>query len=533
MPNRIEEAKLLMDSVALDGAQDNGALQLDSVAEMGDKMKSFNANTGVETIRKTVLDSVAVYEKHHGTKPSADLVACALDQAKIMLDDAVNGTSSAHNPTAFTPMQPMIAIRAMLASAIPFAHYIQTDKTTGEAPLIIVSHNAGKGTGSYAEGASLNGLGGGEQYVMPERSHRLNSTDKTTFTGKITPVMEGFEQCKQDATPHPLYKGRTQIYINGLRVATTQRGSDVESAAGLFAFGSERISFTATVNVNTGESTVTFAKAVPDNTRVSVRGFLNFETGDRAAITPSVIVSAEKYVMHASNYRANVVVTPEAAVQFSREIGVDPAFEGTMAIRQQFGLEQLYSTLQKLSIIGQFTQKNTFDFNWKAQGLEKTQAEIAVELIGLIAKESQIMANRNTSHGISHIYVGDTMRAVFLSLGADFFEPSGIAERPGAYRLGRLAGRYEIYYTPKGIIPEIGEKPLGDRMLLIGANAANPAFNPVIMGEAAAPNIESIAPNAQSPDKGYWVTGKNFNEQNPVNLFAQSVAVIDVLGTAY
>lgn len=526
-----KDAKLLMDSVQSQGAEDTSALQLDSVTEMGDKLRSLDKNVGVATIRKTILDSVNAYKTMHGCNPSPSLVAVAMDHAKLMLDDAVGeGSSIAQNSRGLVPMQPMLAIRSMISGAVPFAHYIQTDRVTGEAPLIIVSHNAGAKTGRYADGDSLNGLGGGESYILSERTHTLTSSDRTTFAGKITPVMTAELTCDQTATVHPLYDNRTQFFVNGLQVAVSRGNGADEGATGQVKLGSKTISFTAKVNINTAETSVVFAEAVPENTLVFVRGFLNLE--HKGLTTPSVVVKARKYTMHAQNYRAKVLVTPEAKVQFAKEMGLDPSFEGTMVIRQQFSAEIMYNILHRLSIIGQFTNQSTYDFNWATFGQEKTQAQIAIELIGQINLVSQEMANANGSHGVSHIYVGDTMRAILLSLGRDYFEPAEInAVRPGAYRLGRLAGQYEVYYTPKGIVK--GAVQGADRMLLIGANAAQPAFNPVILGEASAPNIASISETQNDPDTGYWVTGKNFIEQNPVDLYAQSVAVIDVINTAY
>lgn len=531
------QAKQLMRSLLTDGVSDN-TLQLDSVSGMGDKLKSFSEKAGNATIHQAVLDGINDFKKLHGKEPEPAVVAVALDHAQIFLDETVaEANSLSSNSRALVPQNVQIAIRAMIGGAVPFAHYASSDKNTGEAPIILISHNAGKKTGGYVPNASLDGVGGGEVYIHSDRSHRLSSSDQTEFTGKITPVVTGVEQCDQAATAHPLYPARTQILVNGLRVATTQKGSTTETAAGAVNLGGKDYSFTAKVNITSGEVTVTFDEAVPENTAVTARGFLNLETTDVPYDAPSVVVDAQKFVLYAKNYRSQVVVTPEAKVQFETEIGIDPAFEGTMAIRQQFAQETLYSCLNSLSVIGQFQNPNVFNFDWQTQGVEKTQSQIALELIGQISKISQKMANQNGSHGISHIYVGDTMRAIFLSMSREYFEPSGLEARPGAYRLGRLAGQYEVYYTPKGIVQntakDIGGKVIADRMLLIGASTTNPTFNPIILGEVSAPKFTPIAATENSPNQGYWVTGKAFKEQNPINMYAASVAVVDVLNTAY
>lgn len=531
------QAQKLMRSLLTDGVCDN-TLQLDSVTGLGDQLHTFSKEAGNATVHQAVLDGINDYKKLHGVEPEAAVVAVALDHAQIMLDEAVAGANSLNsNSRALVPQNVQVAIRAMIGGAVPFAHYASADKNTGEASVILVSHNAGKNIGGYGVNASLDGVGGGEVYIHTDRSHRLSSEDNTTFTGKITPVMTGIEECDQSATAHPLYPARTQILVNGLRIATTQKGTNSETAAGAVRLGDKDYGFTAKVDITTGEVTVTFDEAVPENTAVTARGFLNLESQEPKYDAPSVIIDAQKYSMFAKSYRSHVVVTPEAKVQFETEIGIDPAFEGTMAIRQQFAQETLYSCLNSLSVIGQYQNPNVFNFDWQSQGVEKTQSQIAVELVGQISKISQTMANQNGSHGVSHIYVGETMRAVFLSMPREYFEPSGLEARPGSYRLGRLAGLYEVYYTPKGIIKnkakDIDGKLIADRMLLIGASSANPAFNPVILGEVSAPKFTPIAATEDSPNQGYWVTGKAFKEQNPINMYASSVAVVDVLNTAY
>ncbi|MGX2973733.1 hypothetical protein ACWIUH_01430 [Ursidibacter arcticus] len=533
---RLKTAQALLDSVVNVGVEQDSALQLDSVTEMGEKLHSVDNDTDVSVIRKAMLDGANAYKQAHGCLPNADAVAIALDHAKIILDDATSESSSQnHYSRALVPQKVTLAIRAMLTGATPFAHYLQADPLTGEAPFIIVSHNTGSKTGQYDVGQSLNGVNGGDNYIMSDRTHKLTSSDQTAFTGKITTVMTGPFECKQDATAHPLYPNRTQILVNGLVCATSQGAGEQESAVGSAKIGNKEYAFTATVTLKTGETTVTFKEAVPENTAVFVKAFLNLE--EAGLTTPSIRIDALKRTIFAQSYRSQVVVTPEAKVQFEKEIGIDPAFEGTLAIRNQHAQEIMYKALRNLTIIGQFANPNIFDFSWQTQGVEKTQAQIAIELIGQISKISQTMANQNNSHGVSHIYVGDTMRALFLSMGRDFFEPSGLAARPGVYRLGRLAGQYEVYYTPKGIIPaensNLGSGKWADRMLLIGANSANPAFNPVIMGEASAPFIDPIPKSESSANTGYWVTGKNFCEQNPINMYAASVAVVDVINTAY
>lgn len=530
---RLQQAQLLMDSVLAD-VNDVDSLQLDSVTELADKVSALDAEAGsraVLDVRKTLLDCIKAYEHEHGKKPSADLIAMALDQANLELDSITSSAASSHGHEArsLKPNQPLIAIRAIFAAAMPFAHYLPAQES-GEAPFIIVSHEAGAKTGMYDKNESINGVAGGSNYISSARQHVLESGDRTVFKGKITPVMTDFLHCDQDVEAIPLYEARTQIVINGLAIATSHKSNSgtTETASGVAVLGDKSISFTAQVNVKTGEVTVTFAEAVPENTHVMARAFLNVEDHKFRDYTPEIITRAQKYVMFATPYRSKVIATPEAINQFKNEIGIDPAFEGTVAIRMQKGQEDLYNMLERLNVIGQLHHPHTANFNWKELGKRKSVEDIVRDvLLPKLSQISQEIANANGSHGISHIYVGERMRALFVAMGTDFFEASQVVARAGSYRLGRLAGLYEVYYTPRGIQKVEG----AERMLLIAANANNPSFNPVIVGEVSAPMIKQVSATPNSPDEGYWVTGKGFIENNPVPIYAASVSTLDVINT--
>lgn len=533
------EAQAILDSVmAAKDNLDSVNLALDSVQDLGDKLQACGTAqdaVGLPAIYEAILDGAQDYQKAHGVLPDASVVAAALEEAHTILDAAttVEGSSAAHSTAAFTPMQPIIAIRSMIATAIPFAHYISADKTSGEGSLVIVSHQAATKTGMYVAGGSLNGVQGGFTYIAPTRTHKLEGGDNTTFTGKLTPIQTKFDECDQSAAAHPLYPNLTKVFVNGILEATfkSNGSATTETTSAIVELGGEQYTLNGKANLVTGEIEVKFDRALPENSDVTVRGCLNVETDGYK--TPEVKVDGKKYPFTAEPYRSQVMVTPEAERQFKDEIGIDPAFEGTFAIRSQLAQETLFGLLDDLSKIGEKAQNLQYDFDWANQGQRKKTSEIAEELLGKIEVASKTMAKANGSHGISHIYVGERLASALLSLGDEYFETSGLTARGTVYRLGRLKGvSADVYYTPKGITKaEAPEK--SERMLLIGANAANPAFNPVILGEVSSPKIEPIGPTSINAGKGYLVTGKRIVTQNPVKQYAASVAVLDCINMAY
>lgn len=535
------DAQAILDSVLKAGSEniESVELTLDSVNDFTDKLNATKVageqSAGMSAIYQAVLDGALDYQRSHGALPDASVIAAALNQADVVMDDVVSasGDSKGHSVNAFTPMEPIIAIRSMIATTIPFAFNITPERSTGEGSVVIVSHKAATKTGAYTVGGSLNGMSGGYTYISPERAHSLATSDQTTYKGKITLVQTDFDKCDQSAAVVPLYPNSTRILVNGLLASTTAGTGDAETSSVIVELGGRQYILSTTVNLSTGEVTVKSDAALPTNTDITAVGYLNVESNEFKEHTPSVKVDGKKYPFKAQFYRANVVVTPEAAVQFAQEIGIDPAFEGTFAIRNQFAQETLFSLLHNFVKIGKAINSSSYDFAWSSQGQEKTQATIAEDLIGKIETVSKEMAKKNGSHGVSHIYVGDRLASVIASLGEKYFESSGLTARGGVYRLGRLKGvNAEVYYTPKGIATESGVAN-SDRMLLIGANASNPAFNPVIMGEVSAPNIEPIGATSKDAEKGYWVTGRRIVAQNPVAQYASSVAIIDCINMAY
>jgi len=83
------------------------------------------------------------------------------------------------------------------------------------------------------------------------------------------------------------------------------------------------------------------------------------------------------------------------------------------------------------------------------QGVYKTRAMIWLDFAALLGQIDQDMANNTMDHGITHLYVTAFVAGQLPSLPPEIFEPSGLSARPGIYRVGRLFGKYDVYYTPK------------------------------------------------------------------------------------
>ena len=105
----------------------------------------------------------------------------------------------------------------------------------------------------------------------------------------------------------------------------------------------------------------------------------------------------------------------------------------------------------------------------------------------------------------------------------DCWVSSGQTERPGIYRLGRLFGRYEVYYLPK-LIQEDEEK---SQILCVG-RGSDVCRNPMVLGDAVPPIILPLAVNADlRQGAGFYC--RNFTEVNPWIPASKGFALIDVI----
>lgn len=511
MPKRNKKLKAFLD--------DANSTEYGATTEVVDKMGALGIDHANTVLHQAILDGIGIYEKQHNTSPSDDVINGALHHANLILDEATRtAISSTSEHKAMKAMEATIAIQTMLAGAIPFGYYLTANQTTGEAQHIIVSHQTGAEGGMYKKGDSIDGVAGGGIYISTDRVTTLtkNGSNTKLYEGTVKLGLKDFSTADTTSNPHALLRGRTQILVNGLVVATAIKGKTTDDTfTSSVTLAGEENTFTGTINTNTGAVNITFNKDLPEGTTVNARGYLNLEeVGAGHFKTPEIVTTAERYSIYASSYRAKIICSPEARAQFETELGIDPAFEGTMSARLMLSQENLYKTLNEACIIGKGVNKSAFAFS--STGM-KTLSEQASDFLTVVSKASQKMAEINGSHGISHIYVNDKTRAIIESFSSDYFKSSELPAQPSAYRLGRLANKYEVYYSPKGLDVD---------MLLIGASSQNPAFNPFLFGDVGAPKITPASASSTDANSGYWVTGKAFSQQNPCNKYASSCAVI-------
>lgn len=511
------------EGVKLDSTAPNGVEAPDEFRHVLDEAEDKS-----EFVQKALLDGVANYRAAHGYDAPADLIESAIHAAysttydakrKYALDSA---TSNAHDPLSLQPNRAVVAILSAFSEAIPFAHYLPADIGSNEARLAIMSHKAGATFGSYKAGGLLDGVLSGDPYISSSRVNTSKPVASGAVTGKITKIQKTEDTCDENAGDLKLLRGRTIVYVNG-KVAAREAettGSGDNAINGSVTIGSTRHVIGGTVNTDTGAYSLTSNPALPTSVNVAVEGFIDFER--QPDITPSVISAVDVYKLYAKPWRVYTQQTIDSRTQMTNELNLDPYSESVLAIQTQFANERHFEALRKGVRLG---VNNTLTFDWgqAKQFQDSGRAAVWMDLSYPLAALSQQMAVDTMNHGVTHIYVTKNVMAQLRGLPSTIFQPSGVSERPGIYRVGRLFGQYEVYYTPKGL----KETPTSAQILCVG-RATDVARNPIILGDAVAPTVMPLALNTDlRAGAGFYA--RNFTEVNPHEPSAMGFGIIEVV----
>jgi hypothetical protein len=466
---------------------------------------------------RAIMDGAQAYTREHGFMPSGDVLLSAVHQAMAYFDAASN---THHDQISLFPNAPIVAIMGAMAEATPFAGYLPADRGSNEARLIIVNHQAGSNWGDYSQGGIMDGIAAGGDYISSARTKELAApNDTTNYKFAFTAQPAGGAALK-------LLRGRTIVYINGL-VAMQEVNNGSSSAAtvqlgGSVTLGGTEYTLGGTVKPALGEVVVTPGAALPAGTVVSAEVFVDYEADP--SVTPRMAVGTSSFAMFASPFRTIYQITPEARSQFANEVGVDPGAEAMLAVRGQYATERHYNALKRAKAIGKYANAAAFDFGYATQIQQKTRAQIWQDFASVLGVVSQQMAEDTADHGITHLYVTKSVAAQFRSMPPELFQPSGITDRPGIFRIGRLFGLYDVYYTPK-VLAEGGGGATAE-ILAIGRSSQT-ARCPIIFGDASAPVFEPLGTGTDL-QSGYGFHARSFTATNPHAQSAKGCALITV-----
>ena len=505
----------------------NGALSQNDVKvpETLQAVLDSASDKEADGILRAVLDGANAYQAAHGQEIPADVIEQAFHSAysttpeaqKAALDSVGNSLQSAQS---YQSNRAIVAILTTTTEAIPFVHYLPADIKSNQAKLAILEHVTGSAAGSYAEGGLLDGAHSGDRFISSARDHVLTHGVAGALSGKITAIQKTPDTCDPAGTVAKLVRGATIIYVNGLKAAQEVSSKSVNSPiAGSVVIADVTHAISGSVNTDTGEITLAVAPALPTTVEVLAEAFIDYERQED--LTPTIITGVETFDLFANSWRALTHQSIDSRTQMSNELGLDSYSEGVIAIQAQFANERHYDVLRKARRVA-VCNRETFNFNWTGAGDFKVRSDIWRDFSSVLGAVSQKMALLTMNHGVTHLYVGEKVAAQMQGLPSDIWQASGITARPGIYRVGRLFGKYDVYYTPRGV----NEEAEGAEILCVG-QASDVTRNAFILGDAVAPTVIPLATNSDlKTGAGYYA--RNFTAVNPHKHSAQGAALITV-----
>ena len=481
-------------------------------------------------ITRAIYDSCERYQQANGVETPADVIEQAIHNAysstmvaakKFSLDSANNYH---HDQLSLQPNRAVVSIISTIAEAIPFAHYLPADIGSNEARLAILIHQSGKKFGGYDANQMIDGVASGESFILSGRVNTSYPDESGAISGKITAIQTDADHCDAEAGDLKLLRGRTIVYIDGFQVAVeapNASGSGESPISGTHTIGGKSYSISGTINTDTGVYKLTTTPALPQTVPVAVEGFIDFERASDSI--PSIITSVEMFSLYAKSGRVMTQLSPDARTQMSNELGLDPLSESVVAINAQYNNERYYDALRKGMRLAT-NNTETFDYS-KAITHQDASRQLAWQDIAYqLGVVSQRMAEETCNHGVTHLYVGKRVASQLLGLPSTLFQPSGIAARPGIYRVGRLFNTFEVYYTPK-VVTETKDAA---QILCVG-RATDVGRNPIVLGDAVPPTVIPLAVNADMR-QGVAYYSRNFTCVNPHKMSARGFGLINVTG---
>jgi hypothetical protein len=493
-------------------------------------------------ILDAVTKGIDSFTAQHGTAPTADVVEAALQQGRVaydmigpdgrpMLDAIANSASSSHSdPMSLQPNRAVVAILTAIAEAIPFASYLPVDIASNQAKLAILQHEAGSLYGDYVVGGLMDGTSAGNVYASSSRMGKIDITGTAPFTTKFTQtnLVADPGYCDAAGPGVPVLRGRTIVYVNGkvAAVDSAQGSGATAPVSGTVRLGTTDYAIVGSVTIATGAVSLTsITPTLPVGTEVVAQGFVDYEVAP--ALIPSVLVRANTYDLYANPWRVMTSLSIDSSTQLRNELGLDGSSEALMAIRSQMALERHYLALRMAASLAK-NNVNTFDFAWNSRSAQMNRSQIWQDLQANLAVVDQKMANDTMDHGVTHIYVGSWLAGIMQSLPADMFVSSGIVARPSIYRLGRLFGKYEAYYSPK--VATQATDLTTAKIIAIG-RSSQVARCPVVLGDAVSPTFLDL--NMQSDLKrNAAMYARDFTVVNPHEPSALGCAEINLTNLA-
>lgn len=484
----------------------------------------------VRKLNAAVLDGANTFAELHGREISGDLLQQAIHNAFAWTPDAANLLSQVDaaavprvldSATLNSSHQKNDELRAeaiivstlqTISTAVPFASFLPIAVGSQTAHLAILHTAAATTHGAYKQGDSLDGLNNGDDFLFASRYHQCAIDDQGRVTGKLTTTQKDSETCDPEGSPVKLLVGRSRVMVNGVECGkeTSYNVSGWSQVSGAVDLDGVSYSISGKINTDTGDVDLVTSPPLPESNVVGVEGFIDYERAPENI--PGVIAGVDKYTLNAYASRAFVRASVDAATQAANELGLSLAGESLRSLQIQFGNERHFKLLRMARRVAN-RYMASHDFDWVGRGAQLSRVQIFPEIATTLAVANHDMINRTNAFGIGFIYVNQYLAGLLLQMPPEIFQWSGVAARPGIYRLGTLFSQYEVYYTPRVVKEGVVEGRRYAEMLCIG-KSPDTARAPFIIGDVTPAFLEEVGKNMDFRD-GYRFRHAGYTTTSP------------------
>ncbi len=503
--------------------------------KLDEAFSSFkNPEEDSAAVMQAIYDGAELYENATGMNVPPDVMEYALHNVYAQSPAGINehkmgvmdsATSTESTSTSLEAERAIVSVISTMAEPIPFAHYVPMDLGSGEAKIILVDHQAGNTIGGYAANDSISGVNSGKPFMGSTRTHTMNPADgsgRSDITGKLTTVQSDETRCDQSAGSVGVLGHRTRVFVDGIKAGADFSGTG--SLSGTFVHNGTTYNLGGGIDLDTGEITATITPMISSSVTVTIVSTMDFS--QHKDLIPSVKIKAKGESVYADPWHAYSEFDRTAATQLQNEVRVDPRSESILAINVQASNERHRMGLARLKMITQASSKlqGSFNLNFAARSANMNRSQMWNDFHAVLGSLSQAMVELNNSHGASGMYVTGTVAAHLRELPREIFTPSGIPHRAGIYRMGKLFGAYDVWYTPF-VLSDTGSAA---EILLFG-RAADVARNGFVIGDAVPAMVNPIGYDKSSAD-GIAYYGRGYTDLNPHSITNYCAALISVTG---
>lgn len=545
-------------------------------AQLPESLQRILSNEYIKQDTQAVFDGIAdgieEYKyRNGGEMPSAHSIAVALTMAAMPFGGGEKQDAnekhtfdslslSHHEALSVVPAATQVMIAYGISNSLPIVTMLPNPTGSNELPIVYGTTVAGSNMGVMRVGDAMDGSKAGMPYL--ENRHTLTMkeganageftlkshvayTAETALNKTIQFVVD------ESSSVAPFLGGRVVVMVKGIEVANdksrshaTKGGKSILQTNGPLVLGADTyVVKSAVANLDTHQIDVVFDTTegvAPAYGDVTVELIFDFERKDgnqqKILREPSTDVDFSHHSIYAHPSRSRSTASIDAITQLSNELGISWRAAAQTVAMQRYYFEQtsrLLRTAINMCYANQDPKTGRVAvFDYEKDGLVPSKISDAFANINLTLglARTRLSTAINMAFGGYDLYVGDRGAAFFSGLGADNYEPTGVAfgDQYSVYRIGRLKGsNANVYYVPSSMGVFNEEASLTTAYALMSPRPLQPAQAQFVGMVAVPPMI--LTSKADAFEEDVAIYSRMAAEVNPIPRFRNQCMLIEMI----